>query len=83
MLLPTKGITPDRALLAVGGNVLEVLSQPMTVSRLWHDIRRERVRKGQRSPLTYDWFVLALDFLYMLRIIELDETNLIRKATPQ
>jgi hypothetical protein len=80
MILPTKGITPDRALLAVGGDLLDVLSQPMTVSRLWHLVRRERIRRNQRSPLTYDWFVIALDFLHIVGVVELDETNLIRKT---
>ena len=39
MILPTKHIRPDRALIGVGAEVLVVLGQPMTVSKLWDVIR--------------------------------------------
>ena len=38
MILPTKHIRPDRALIGVGAEVLGLLVQPMTVSGLWDAI---------------------------------------------
>ena len=64
MILPTKGISPDRSLLGIGSDVLELLQAPMTVSQLWHAYRKLRTNAELQSTVTFDWFVLALDFLY-------------------
>ncbi len=80
MILPTKHIRPERALLAVGGEVLGCLREPMTVSRLWDELRGRRGEAGEAAPINYDWFVLALDLLYIVRAVEFDR-GLIRKAT--
>ncbi len=80
MILPTKHIRPDRALLAIGGDILVSLREPMTVSRLWDDIRSKRGDPGEPAPINYDWFVLALDLLFMIGAVEIDR-DLLRKAT--
>lgn len=80
MILPTKHIRPDRALLAVGGDLLVSLREPMTVSRLWDDVRSKRGGPGESAPINYDWFVLALDLLFMIGAIELDR-GLLRKTS--
>ena len=79
MILPTKHIRPDRALLGVGAEVLGVLKRPMTMSMLWDEIRSRRSVANTIAVLDYSWFVLALDLLYMIGAVELDE-GLIRKA---
>lgn len=79
MILPTKHIRPDRALLAVGGELLVALREPMTVSRLWDAIRANRGEPAEPAPINYDWFVLALDLLFMVNAIELDR-GLLRKT---
>jgi hypothetical protein len=81
MILPTKHIRPDRALLAVGGELLGHLREPITVSRLWDELRDRRGRASGQAPINYDWFVLALDLLYMVGAIEFDR-GLVRKAAP-
>lgn len=67
MILPTKGIAPDKALLSIGAFVLHDLDEPKTVSRLWADLRR--VEEGP-PDLTFDWFVLALDLLYLMGTLD-------------
>ena len=79
MILPTKHLRPERALLTVGGELLSHLHEPMTVSRLWDDLRFARSRGSELTPVNYDWFVLALDLLYMIGAIDFDR-GLIRKA---
>lgn len=79
MILPTKHIHPDRALLAIGGDILASLREPMTVSRLWDQARANRGDPGEAAPINYDWFVLALDLLFMIGAIEFDR-GLLRRA---
>lgn len=79
MILPTKHIRPDRALLAVGGELLGHLREPMTVSRLWDELRSRRGERGEPAALNYDWFVLALDLLFAIGAVEF-ERGLVRKT---
>lgn len=79
MILPTKHIRPDRALIGVGAEVLGTLAQPMTVSKLWDGVRSRRSADTSSPVIDYQWFVLALDLLYTIGAIEFDR-GLIRKA---
>ena len=79
MILPTKGIAPDRALLAVGANLLRLLEEPQTISRIWEVVSRDRA--GNRETISFDWFVLALDFLFAAKAIELSKGRL-HRSTP-
>ncbi len=81
MILPTKHIRPDRALLAIGGEILGCLGDPTTVSRLWDEIRNRRGEPAAPAPINYNWFVLALDLLFIVGAVEF-ERGLIRKAAP-
>lgn len=81
MILPTKHIRPDRALIGVGADLLACLREPLTVSRLWDEIRTARGASTKAAPINYDWFVLSLDLLFMVGAVELDR-GLVRKVTP-
>jgi hypothetical protein len=73
MILPTKHLPQERALLTVGAVLLAQLERPITVSALWQRIN------GAVSPApTFDWFVLALDLLHALGAVELRDGLLIR-----
>ena len=52
-------------MLGVGARILRQLKRPQTVSRLWESLGRDG---GQSLP--YDWFILALDMLYVVGAIE-------------
>lgn len=43
MILPTKHLQEDRALIAIGAELLKLLDEPKTVSRLWDELKRTRV----------------------------------------
>jgi hypothetical protein len=78
MILPGKHLRSDRALLGVGGEVLAQLNEPKTVSELW-----ERTRLGRTpgaSPITFDWFILALSFLFAIAAIEMNDGIIFAKA---
>ena len=57
MILPTKHIRPERALLTIGAEVLGCLREPMTVSRVWDELRKRRGETSEPSAITYDWFI--------------------------
>lgn len=80
MILPSKHLSQDRALLTVGARVLQQLSQPKTVSALWEELPRNAAGRKNASPLRYDGFVLALDLLFLMGAIELEEGLLSRKS---
>ena len=79
MITPTKGIAPDRSLLAVGAQIAMQLDSPLTVSQTWSRLREWRVANGHTAPLSFGWFVLALDTLYALGIIDLENALLTRR----
>lgn len=80
MILPTKHIRPERALLTIGADILACLNRPMTVSKVWDRVREQRGKPVGVAPVNYDWFVLALDLLFMLNAVTF-ENGLLRKAT--
>jgi hypothetical protein len=67
-------------MLVVGAEVLGLLEEPKTVSRLWEEFRSSREGRPGFGAVTYDWFVLTLDLLYALDAVEL-EFGLLRKAS--
>lgn len=82
MILPSKHLSPERALLTVGGRVLEYLRHPKTVSALWEELTpRPENSMYSTPPLSYDGFVLALDILYLIGAIEMEDGLLTREIS--
>lgn len=78
MILPSKHLPQNRALLTVGAVILQTLSRPATVSALWEQMPRSAGDQEALSPLRYDAFVLALDLLFLLGAVELRDGLLVR-----
>jgi hypothetical protein len=74
MILPTKHIPQNEALLGVGATVLAHLQAPMTVSGLWERLRAEP------NVGTFERFVLASNLLYMIGAIEMKNGLIVRAA---
>lgn len=72
MILPTKHISQDEALLGVGATLLKWLDRPQTVSGLW-----ERVR-AEPNVGTFERFVLASNLLYLIGAIDLRDGLIVR-----
>jgi hypothetical protein len=82
MILPSKHLSHDRALLTLGAHILQQLSQPKTVSALWEDLpRKDQSTRNLASSISYDVFVLALDLLFLLGAVELGKGLLSRKTS--
>ncbi|MCF8880368.1 hypothetical protein L5876_11125 [Hyphobacterium sp. SN044] len=67
MILPTKHVSENDALLGVALTLLKSLTQPDTVSGLWESVRDEQ------SVGTFERFVLAADLLYIFGLIEFND----------
>ena len=82
MILPTKHISQDRALLTVGSYILKLLDKHKTVSALWEEtILKYDVRQDANPGISYDWFVLALDLLFAIDAIEIKDGLLCRRTS--
>lgn len=76
MILPTKGLALDRALLSVGAEVLRRLDRPKTVSRLWDQVRNRESSLLESVP--YEWFLLSLDLLYLCGAVDFEDGHIRR-----
>lgn len=78
MILPTKHLPESRSLIGVGATVLLLLErQGATVSGLWDEFKDAR---GEKALVSYDWFVMGLDLLFMLDAIEIQKGVIVRKS---
>lgn len=81
MILPSKHLQQDRALLTVGAHVLTYLVRPKTVSALWEELNRhDASAAAMPRKITYDWFLLALDLLYVMGTIEFESGLVVRRV---
>jgi len=82
MILPTKHLSQDRALLSVGARLLARLTRPKTVSALWEEVLKPPdAEDGKKPSLRYDAYVLTLDLLFLMGAIELRDGLLRRKTS--
>ena len=70
MTLPGKHLRQDRALLGVGAEILACLDEARTVSELWECVRVSRRSNPTATPLSFDWFVLSLSFLFSISAVD-------------
>jgi len=70
MILPTKHLRSDRALISVASEILQLVKRKSTVSSLWNDLQEKHKVFLRYGDVPYDWFVLALDLLYLIGMIE-------------
>ncbi len=80
MVLPKKHLPTDRSLIYIGGEVLGLLDRPSTITGLWKAYQEQREKYDGLSVITYDWFVLAIDLLYMLGVVHIKD-GFIRRET--
>ncbi len=81
MILPTKHLPPDRALLGIGAEILGQLMEPRSVSELWEAVREARGSIPSATPLSFDWFVLSLNLLYAISAVDHSNGILRREAS--
>jgi len=75
MILPAKHLPADRCLSGIGAIIIEQLTQPQSVSETWVSVTRTYGEKH----VTFDWFVLALCWLYAVSAVEYQDGLLVRR----
>lgn len=73
MILPTKHIKSDRALISIGGDVLGLLNKPKTMSRMWDDYRYMHFNLESSERINYEWFILAIDLLFVMEAVYIEQ----------
>jgi hypothetical protein len=75
MILPNKHLLSQDSLIGVGGLLLTKIGPGgTTVSKLWEGVR------DRREVGTYDRFILALDTLYLLGYLNLEDGMLTKQG---
>lgn len=72
MILPTKHTPETITLLGLGATVLDNLKTPRTINDVWTLIRKKE------DSVSYCYFILALDFLYIIGAIEYENGRITR-----
>ncbi len=78
MILPTKRLGIESSLLGVGADVLQLLNQPKTISRIWEEMKdvRQLLNYEERFNvcigLYWHWisYSLRTQFLFMRGLLE-------------
>lgn len=78
MILPTKRRSSARSLVGIGTLVLPHLNEPKTISNLWWTVQKSKVTELSYPNLNFDQFVLSLDFLFLMEIINLKDGKIVR-----
>lgn len=77
MILPTKHLPTERSLIAIGADIVGLLDEPKSVSKLWLDFQKLNEQRNLR--LTFDWFTLAISMLYAIDAVEQSDHRLRRR----
>ena len=72
MILPNKFLEEKDSLLYVGELLLNKLDVPTSVSELWNQVN------DNKSVNNYERFIITLDMLYILNLIELKNEKIRR-----
>lgn len=72
MIMPTKYIKENEALIGVGATLLGFINENSNISSLWENVKHEE------SIGTYERFVLALDLLFLLGLVDMYRNEIIR-----
>lgn len=67
MILPSKHISEQQALLGVGAVLLKELERPQTATSLWEKVR------VHRAVGTFERFILALDLLHITGVVAISD----------
>ena len=72
MIMPTKYLREDEALIGISASLLPLIEQNGSLSKLW-DVARATTKVGN-----YERFILSLDLLYLLGLITLSGNQIVR-----
>jgi len=72
MIMPSKYLREDEALIGVSAALIPFIDKNKNLSDLWEKV------KDIRTVGNYERFVLALDLLFMFGLIEIHDNEIVR-----
>ncbi len=80
MILPSKHVKIAESLFGLGGIILELLDRGKDLDELWEEF--EKLNNTDYFPAyhNYDNFILAIDLLFLMDLIKLNEPGEIVKC---
>lgn len=79
MILPSKHIRLSESLFGLGGILLDIIKEPMTIDEIWHKYNKINNKPIFPAYHSFDNVVLALNYLFLIGIINLDKIGKIDK----
>ncbi|MFA7708344.1 MAG: ABC-three component system middle component 6 [Candidatus Pacearchaeota archaeon] len=80
MILPSKHVKIAESLFGLGGIILSLLDKPKDLDKLWAEFERFNNTDYFPAYHNYDNFILAIDLLFLLNLIKLNEIGEIIKC---
>lgn len=79
MILPSKHIKNCESLFGLSSIILTLIDKPSSIENLWSKF--EDINNTKRCPTyhSYDNFILAMDFLYLIGKVDLIDNKLVVK----
>ncbi|MEG2013616.1 MAG: hypothetical protein RR063_10510 [Anaerovoracaceae bacterium] len=77
MILPKKQLSINESLFGFGAYLLQQLNTPITIDDLWVCYKDSYTNKKYSVKFSFDQFVLALDYLYIIGAIRENERGLL------
>ncbi len=73
MIFPEKHIKNSESLIGIGSIIIERLKKKSkNVDELWIDVEKMKGKKYS-STLSFDTFILSIDFLYTINVLKLNK----------
>lgn len=83
MILPKKQLSISESFFGFGGFLLQKLDTPVTVDELWEYYKDSYSNKKYPVKFSFDQFIMALDYLFIIGAIRKDEGGLLCYETAQ
>ncbi|MEG2013742.1 MAG: hypothetical protein RR063_11155 [Anaerovoracaceae bacterium] len=77
MILPKKQLSISESLFGFGAFLLQRLNVPISIEDLWGYYKDSYVNKKYPVKFSFDQFVIALDYLYIIGAIYENERGLL------
>lgn len=81
MLMPKKHIRISESIIGLAGFILKLIQNDKTIDDLWLDFKKINNTDQLPANHSFDNFLLAIDFLYMIGAINLNENGGVRFET--
>jgi len=81
MILPSKHIRFSESLLGLGGVILNFITEPLTIDEIWYKYSNINNKKnGFPAYHNFDNLVLAINYLFLIGVIEINKNGKIYNA---